>query len=168
MALWNRGLMSYTLIQSNQLSGGETSISFLSIPQDYTHLNIKISGTTSANSALEILFNDDANDTGYSNINAENMVFFRFGSNSNRITAQGGLGDGPGVGVFNIKIVNYTDDSKAITMETVNAFRDNDQGDIILAHTMVRNGAASIGSFVIGLDAGTFNSDVKFELYGVV
>jgi hypothetical protein len=60
-------MSNYTFISSVTVgSGGAASISFTSIPQTYTHLEILVSGrTTGAGNGMNITFNN--NTTGYTN-----------------------------------------------------------------------------------------------------
>jgi hypothetical protein len=149
-------------------SGGSSSISFTSIPSDYTHLQIRTFSRISGQSygllrfnsdsssvyGTHFLYGDGANAQATANLPASNIFAIYVGSGSNIF----------GAGI--VDILDYTNTNKFTTTRSLTGADENGSGVILLLSGLWRNTAA-ITSIEILPNASTFAQYSHFALYGI-
>lgn len=156
-------------------AGGTSTITFSSIPQTYTHLQIRqlfrTSNTSGSNWYSRINFNGDT---------ASNYSFHLVRGNGSTVTSSAGAnqtysvmansGDsatltlGWGVGVTDI--LDYTNTNKYKTIRSSSGYDQNGAGMVDLNSGLWRSTSA-ITSMVFTLQGGTFQQYSSFALYGI-
>jgi hypothetical protein len=163
-------------IASAIASGSSTTLSFTSIPSNFTHLQVRVFGRSSnasSTTTLTMQLNSDtgsnyawhdlsgsgASATSSSGINQTSMSFNNFVANTS--TAN----------VFNssiIDILDYTSTNKNKTVKTFNGYDANGSGYIYLNSGLWFNATiASVTSLSLILTAGNWQSNSRADLYGI-
>jgi len=144
-------------------SGGATSVAFSSIPQTYTHLQLRsfiLSSSTASSATMTINGTGgvshwlSGNGTAASAASDLTKMFFPLVQGSTT-SGFGGVTD----------ILDYTNTTKNKTIKTLGGFDANGSGFVNLTSNLWSNTAA-INTFTITA-VGTFNQYSQFALYGV-
>jgi hypothetical protein len=154
-------------------SGGSSSIQFTSIPQTYTHLQLRgIERTTYASNVDSTYIVINGVGSGVFNYhtvrgNGES-TFSSYGATA-IIGFQAGSGANNTAGVFSgviVDILDYKDTNKYKTIRTLEGFDNNGNGRINLGSTLCRDTAA-ITSIYIENGAGNHAQYTQYALYGI-
>lgn len=159
---------SYESIATVTASGGESSITFSSIPSTYKHLQIRVLGRHSANGTTALLqFNSD---TG-SNYN-QHQLYGDGGSAgasasapSTSIWTEYAVNTAT-VGVAVIDVLDYANTSKFKTVRTLTGSDNNGSGYVLMRSGAWRSTSA-VSTITFTLDAGNFAQYSSFALYGI-
>jgi hypothetical protein len=159
-------------------STSQTQISFTSIPQTFTHLQLRISARSSiavnghdlnmttnlssgSNYTNHVLAGDGAtasSNVGYGTPSTLSLVSWVPGAN----LASGIFGSSI------IDIVDYTDTTKNKTFKTISGYDANGSGQVNFMSGMVMNtGAINAIYFFVGGGGGNIVSGSSFNLYGI-
>lgn len=157
-------------------SGGVASITFSSIPQNYTHLQVRVLGRTNRalfRDFIGINFNSDTgNNYAYHQIDGNGTSAAASGVSSVNEINTGYLGsanasNANAFGVIIIDILDYTNTTKNTTTRALGGFDDNGQGQIIFSSGLWINTNA-VNSILITPGVGTlFSQFSSFALYGI-
>lgn len=161
---------AYESIATVTASGGETSLTFSSIPSTYTHLQLRFSALEAAGNNITMQFNND---------NANNYVYhYLVGTGSaayagsvtatNKVVIEGQyngtVGTYPNVGI--VDILDYTNTSKNKTVRSLSGGDNNSTtGEISLNSGLWLN-TASISTIKV-LASASFDAGSSFALYGI-
>jgi hypothetical protein len=152
-------------------SGGQSTITFSSIPSTYQHLQIRGITKNGSNAYILFRYNGDGN---------QNYTWHSAsGDGSSTGTGAAGTGtfagtpitqsQGGGTSIFSdvvIDVLNYTDTNKNKVMRSLSGFDDNGSGSIGLTSGMWLNTAA-VTSITFALSAGSFSEFTQLALYGI-
>lgn len=155
---------TYTLIASNTLSSGVTSLTFSSIPQTYTDLVLICNGSTSSNANNYLQFNSDTasnysatrgsgdgtNPSSTNNTNQTQMLLDGFGYWTSTYAGN--------------KIIHILDYSNTSTFKTVLTRANSTVGTDILAGLW--RSTAAINTIKFNSDS-TLQTGSTFKLYGI-
>jgi hypothetical protein len=174
--LQNTDLGAMVLIATTTVpSGGASSVTFSSIPQDYTHLQIRaISRNTSNTQNVFFRFNGDTSSANYTlhqlYVNASSPQAYGTGTG----TVSGsylfyGAGSSESANVFGaavIDILDYTNTNKYKTSRGLSGYDNNGTGAAFLSSSLWLNTAAitSITAVPQSPNIGQYSS---FALYGI-
>lgn len=166
---------AYDSLGSVLLSATTASVTFSSIPQTYTHLELRwtyrMTGYSAESSQAYLFFNGVRN--------GQYALHYLFGNGSTAGASASTslsetyirLGTGPtalannfGAGVTSI--LDYTNTSKNKTMRTLGGYDNNGSGQINLTSGLIPVTAA-LSSFVITPQDGSFAQHSQFSLYGI-
>ena len=164
-------------IASTTLSTASSTVTFGSIPADYTHLQIRVlskSTTTTGTDAYGILrFNTDSGanysyhglyangSAAYGDIAGANTTFALFYD-----TMRSATGFENKFGVTVIDVLDYGNTNKYKTVRALGGYDSNDYGFIALTSSNWRNTAA-ISTVTLTLGSGDFATYSSVSLYGI-
>ena len=164
-------------IASTTLSTATSTVTFGSIPADYTHLQIRVlskSTTTSGTDTYGILiFNTDScanysyhwlygnGSTAYGDIATANTTFALFYD-----TVRSDTGYENKFGTTVIDILDYGNTNKYKTVRALGGYDSNDYGFVALTSSNWRNTAA-ISTATLTLGSGDFATYSSVSLYGI-
>ena len=163
-------------ISTTTLSTATASVTFSSIPADYTHLQVrcisKSSYTTGTVDTVRATFNSDsAGNYSYhflrgsgSAASADNDVSVTSLFIGNQANSGSGMTSIFGAGV--IDILDYANTNKYKTIRTLCGYDSNGDGRILLSSSNWRSTSA-ITSVSFTMSNGNFATDTSFSLYGV-
>jgi hypothetical protein len=156
-------------------SGGQTSITFTSIPNTYKHLEIRgvaQVGTGSGSDRMRVTVNGDTGSNYY-----QHQIY---GTGSAAAASSQGLstsmllGAIPGSSSTNIfgasvfEILDYASTSKYKTFKVLSGSDQNDTNGLIYLQSGVWNSTSAITSITLGYNGSTnFNQYSTFALYGI-
>jgi hypothetical protein len=181
MLAGNSAAGGYDSIQTVTVgSGGQATISFTSIPQTYTHLQIR---ATSKNLYTGAVGDDSSNmyfnaDTTYTNYRTHRLNGNGATVSSNSVQSSGTyiLGGGFSVrsystytnmfGVAVTDILDYTNTNKYTTVRMLAGADMNGAGDVVL-HSGLWMSTAAISAITLSDAAGNFAQYSSFALYGI-
>jgi hypothetical protein len=169
--------VAYESIATVTVSGSASSITFSSIPQTYTHLQIRgIARSTGALTGAyvfgDIMFNSDFTGTNYyqhylegngSSVSAaanNHPLWYWAGDNNTNANIYGGV-------IFDI--LDYTNTNKNKTVRILGGVDNNGSGAIDF-HSIVWNNTAAISSIRLTIPFGSygvFQNKTTFALYGI-
>jgi hypothetical protein len=168
---------SYQSIATVSASGGETSLSFTSIPNTFTHLQIrgilKDTFTTSTSVGCYVTFNSDSGSnyayhklyaTGsavYAGATTTQSNIFLWGSGASSASGTSNM-----FGVSVTDILDYASTSKYKTLRTLNGSDLNASGTIAINSGLWQSTSA-ISSIQIAKDYTAFAAGTTFALYGI-
>jgi hypothetical protein len=149
--------------------GGAASITFSSIPQTYTHLQIRFMGVASSATDYTMRFNSDSG-TNY-------RGHYLYGDGSSALSGQtfGGAttrldllfnGSSTVNGIMVCDILDYTNTSKNTTTRGIGGYDTNGAGQAVMLSGLWVNTAA-ITNITITPDSGTFSQYTSAALYGI-
>jgi len=148
-------------------SGGSSTITFSSIPQTYTHLQLRYIAQKTTNGSMYIRFNGDAG-TNYTNHSIQgngSTVSTDAGINANGtdISASDSSGN---FAASVVDILDYTDTNKYTTIRQIFGRDYNGSGVIWLKSGLWRNTSA-ITSITLVPDSTNVVQYSHFALYGI-
>ena len=155
-------------------SGGSAGITFSSIPQTYTHLQIRmIARNSSSSDAVRGQFNSDTTAANYSGhllygdgASAGAAAATSFGKFGAGYQAQSSTTAGT-FGVSVLDILDYTSTSKGKTTRFLGGYDANGTGSVGLFSSGYYATPAAITSIYIFPDSGNFAEYSSFALYGI-
>jgi hypothetical protein len=156
-------------------SGGLSSITFGSIPQTYTHLQVRFLARTSDGSTLNLNYRLN-NDSG-SNY-AWHRIFVNgtsVGAGGQSITSYSIVGQNPGssvgsniFGVGLIDFLDYSNTNKFKTSRALTGYEENTgNGAAVQLWSGLWQSTNAITSMLFYLDTGNFVQNSQFALYGI-
>jgi hypothetical protein len=163
-------------IASTTLSTASSTITFSSIPADYTHLQVRFMGkssyTTGTVDTLRATFNSDSagnysyhflrgNGSAASSDNDVSVTSLFLGNQAN---TGSGMTSIFGAGVLDI--LDYANTNKYKTIRTLCGYDSNGDGRVLLSSSNWRSSSA-ITSVSFTMANGNFTTDTSFALYGV-
>jgi hypothetical protein len=153
-------------------SGGAANITFNSIPQNYSHLQIRFIARTGSSSSMFYRFNNDSgsNYSGRHRLTGDGSTAAASGSSSQAQIYTFGTSGLPtatstfGVGVADI--LDYANTNKYKTLRQLDGWDANGSGvvEFVSGAWMNTNAITEIN---IGLDSGSFVQNSSFALYGI-
>jgi hypothetical protein len=156
--------------------GGTSQILFSNIPQDYTHLQVRIScrSTTAAGlSWSRLRMNGDSTNANYKGHqlygDGTTAASTNFGSESG-IAAFLTVGSTGTANVFNAAIIDILDYNNTNKHKTIKVLQGNDTngGGYIIIHSGVWMSTSSINSLTfLDVNGGNYAQNSIFSLYGV-
>jgi hypothetical protein len=161
---------SYESIATSTVgAGGTSSISFLSIPATYQHLQIRtfVANTTPANGAY-FYFNGDTT--------AANYVNHQYNYNGTSVTAGWDstnaypiyfTGSTSGFGIQIIDILDYANTNKFKTIRSVGGYDTNGTGYLYSTSSLWKSTSAGSSITITAPGATTFTQYSSFALYGI-
>jgi hypothetical protein len=175
-------LTDFYQIATNTLGSAQSSITFSSIPQDYTHLQIRFSCQSSdtaasgfGNNRLNGYFNADETATNYNSHalvgNGAIGVTTSEYENNAKWAGNATRNSSAGWGTNIIDILDYTNTNKFKTTRCLTGFSNNDAvdglGSARLVSGLWRNTAAITSIKIIPETAVNFKQYSRFDLYGI-
>jgi hypothetical protein len=170
---------SYESIQTVTVgAGGAASVTFSSIPQTYTHLQIRAvardsRATSPVNSSTTILNSDTGSNYAYHGLYADGSGAASANSAAsqvNGILIQNATSNSP-ENVFAVCITDILDYASTLKNKTIRSFTgcdNNGSGRIALWSSLWMNSAAGVTSITFTpVAAATFSQYKSFALYGV-
>ena len=149
-------------------AGGTSSISFTSIPQTYTHLQLRYFGGNNANPGGSgfVSFNGDTTGTNY----YDHVLYGSGTSAASAADANGrylpyNLGDVNKWGVNITDILDYTNTNKFTVARSLGGYDANGSGYVLFASNLWKNTAA-VTSITIQTSQ-SFVQYTQFALYGI-
>jgi hypothetical protein len=152
-------------------SGGSSSVSFTSIPNTYTHLQIRgIGQSASADYYVRYQFNGDSGTNYYhhSLTGDGSSASAAAGSNSDGSFAgpQMGYNTGSVRGVHICDILDYANTNKYKTCRVLGGYDNNGSG-VVTLHSGLWKSTSAITSISIFPYAGNLTQYTHFALYGI-
>jgi hypothetical protein len=163
---------AYDSIATVSGTGSSGTITFSSIPQNYTHLEIRqISRVTVASSDCNIRFNGDTS-TNYS--------WHRLMGNGSAASAAAGVSNSyielPATAYSSLlanaygssvtSILDYANTNKFKTVRSLGGFEDNSSGLVLFCSGNWRSTSA-VTSISLITGSGSWTTDTQFALYGI-
>ena len=159
---------SYESIATTTLSGGQTTVTFSSIPATFKHLQIRATFRMSASDNFMGRFNSD---TG-----SNYTTHYMYGSGSGP-GAYGSTGNIMNMAytdttdnqvVWIADILDYASTNKYKTVRRLNGYDANGSGFIYLGSHLWRNQTDAISTITFSINgAASFNNYSHFALYGI-
>jgi hypothetical protein len=153
-------------------AGGATNISFASIPQTFTHLQIRMFAANASAADFTIFFNFDTA-TNYIQHNlygdGSSATTYFYGAGANAITFAfpfQGMVSSTSFASAVMDVLDYTNTNKNKTTRAIGGIDRNGSGLVALESGLWRSTAA-ISSINVSLTAGTFVQNSRFDLYGI-
>jgi len=157
-------------IATTTLSSNQSTVTFSSIPQTYSHLQLRCSVLTSVTlgSAAKIQFNGDtATNYSYHSLYGTGSGT---GSIGNATQAQGWAyftGNTTSASAHIIDILDYANTNKYKTIRVLEGFDVNGPTGYVGLTSGNWRSTSAITSIVLTADSGTMNTNSIFALYGV-
>lgn len=165
----------YQIATTTVGSGGAANVTFSSISQDYTHLQIRwISQNDRAdtNNGILLQFNSDTGTnyswhrvTGEGSVAASSASTTTTGIRIDRQSAYSTANSIFGAGVTDI--LDYKDTNKFKTVRSIGGVDANGSGFVALNSGNWRSTSAITSIVLTGLDGGNFKQYSSFQLYGI-
>lgn len=157
-------------------SGGVASITFSSIPQTYTHLQIRfLARTARANQEdnIQLRFNSDSGNNYAAHVlygDGATAGSFSDGSsitfNTRSVVAAASSTSGVfGIGV--IDILDYNNTSKNTTVRSLNGYDNNGAGQVRISSGLWINTVAITSITMLSANAADISQYSSFALYGI-
>ena len=165
---------SYQSIASATGTGSSGTITFSSIPQTFTSLQIRATNQLSGSVNYGILRpNNDASTSSYTyhSLYADGSTLTADGYNTGMDGGYAAYGtsssqNANAVGVSIIDIHDYSSTTKYKTIRSMTAYDNNTTGIIFLVSNLWKNQSA-ITSLTIVAQGGNFSTNTSFALYGI-
>jgi hypothetical protein len=147
-------------------AGGSSSVTFSSIPQTYTHLQLRIlSLQNTATSGGTISLNSDTTTTNYYyHYISGNGSAASAGAGQDRIYAPWNSGSSSGPGVTILDFIDYANTNKYKTVRQLNGYDTNGAGAVLFTSHLWMNTSAIN---TIAITSSGFSQYSSFALYGV-
>lgn len=156
-------------------SAGQSTITFSNIPQNYAHLQLRVTARQAGNyvdgSFVSLQFNSD---TGANYVmhrllgdgsNASSAAFTGLNNNSlERITNASQISSN--FGVLVVDILDYTNTNKFKTIKNLGGHDNNGGGWVVMNSNLWRSTSA-VTRIDLGVDTGAFQQYSHFALYGI-
>jgi len=160
---------AYDALASVTLSSAASSVSFMGIPIEYNHLQIRvtqfntttattqlrINGDTSSNYSRHYLYGGGSSATGSSGASNQTSTGVLYNESSTHAA------------VAIIDILDYKSVTKNKTVRSLSGFDANGSGYLFFYTGAWFNSSTEIGYLTFSPDGGTFNTNSSFALYGV-
>lgn len=173
-------LTDFYQIATTTLTGNQTSVTFSSIPQDYTHLQLRVmartTGQAEVNGFAHIELNSDTG-TNYSNHyvsgNGSSASSLGFATQSPYYLMMCAYttGQSASASIFGVGITDFLDYANTNKYKTVRCLTGMDNnstaGRVYLSSTNWRNTNAITSIKIIPGEATNFVQYSRFDLYGV-
>jgi hypothetical protein len=150
---------TYTALATTTLSGGETEVTFSSIPNTFRDVVLVIAGSSSTASGLTAKINGSTADM-------QTVYMYADGSNdasgaAGNVSVIGQIDSGGGVSTTHF--LDYSATNKHKTFLT----RGSRAGGIVIAYANRWGQTAAINSIAMTMQAGSLNSGTVISLYGI-
>lgn len=168
--------MSMYPIASTTLSSTAVNVTFTGIPQNFTHLQIRIhgrsTGTGGPNNSIQ--FNGDTA--------ANYRVHYLGGNGSGTFSGDFGVSQtfgnmgwvsgadnvANGYGIIICDILDYSNTNKNKTLRSITGFDTNTTGSPLLGiFSSVWTGTNAINQILIGVSSGAYTAGTRFDIYGI-
>ena len=165
------------IASSGPLAANAYGFNFVSIPQTFTHLQLRVTARGATGTAVEeLMYSRPNNDTSTSNYrthylygNGSSVFSGDYGTGRNYSLYQWIAGNGASSNVFGtiiIDVLDYANTNKNKTIRSIAGIDNNGSGDVSLTSNLWINTAAitsfEIGGFGVNLAAGS-----RIDLYGI-
>ena len=160
----------YSLATTLVGAGGSSTITFSSIPSGYKHLQLRISGSSSAVNNFRMRFNSD---TG-SNYAVHQLLGTGAAVSSSGSASQTSINlvydnkadiSFPAIAI--VDVLDYANTNKNKTVRSLGGSEQNNNDGLIMLRSGLWMNTTAITSISIFLDSGSFNQHSRFTLYGV-
>lgn len=161
---------SYESIQTVTTTGGETSISFTSIPSTYSHLQIRFVSNASTNDNYMRFNSDSGTNYVWHNLygSGASAAAYTPGASQNKVSA--GYGSVNASNTYSggavCDILDYANTNKYKTTRSLSGYDENGSGYVLL-HSGLWMNTAAITSISIFPGSGSIKAGSVFALYGV-
>jgi hypothetical protein len=163
-------LSDYELIATAFGAGFTSEINFTSIPQDYKHLQIRLTAKKNDdNTGLIMQFNGDSTTSYSSHVvsgNGTGVSSFHFGLNQTTLQFRNLIAPSTTANLFSagiIDILDYTNTSKNTTIRSLNGYALG----VIALNSGVFLKTNAITSIRLSGQTGSITSASRFSLYGI-
>jgi hypothetical protein len=152
-------------------SGGESNITFSSIPQTYKHLQLRILSAGNYNTSVRLRVNADSDfNYHYHGLQAGNgygnsVYSYAANTQNSMMVFDQQLGNSSYFNSTIVDILDYTAGNKSKTFRTFSGVQNNTDGFIYRSSGLWTGGAISQMVFYFG--GGDFFQYSKFALYGI-
>jgi hypothetical protein len=153
---------TYTPIASITLGAAAPAVTFSSIPQTYTDLVLVVSGTTTIDGNVKIIFNSDSSSIYSSTIllgDGSTAASSRIASNTTLFL--GGISTVQGTNI--IQIFNY---ANTTTFKSVIARANSDT--FVQMRVGLSRSTTAVTSITLTTDGTNFLTNTTFNLYGIL
>ena len=164
---------SYESIQTVTVgSGGQSSISFSSIPSTYKHLQLRyITNNTSAAYYVLLRFNSDSG-TNYAShqLTGNGTTASAGGTASNtliELPRNSGTYSSSIMSTGVVDILDYLNTSKYKTVRSLGGYDTNGNGQAVDFNSGVWMNTGAITSITLSAVGGNYNTNSQFALYGI-
>ncbi len=167
-------LSSYESIASATGTGSSGTITFSSIPQTYSHLQIRCTSQLSSTSRYAIFRpNNDSSTANYtfhstygSGINATSDGYITGMNGAYSVNGTSSDDNSSIVGTGIVDIHNYASTTQYKTFRSITGYDTNSVGIIFLISSLWKSTTA-ISSLTIVAQGGNFTTNTTFALYGI-
>jgi hypothetical protein len=160
----------YQIATTTVGSGGTSSITFSSIPADYTHLQIRGMVITGANFSSDVKMNfnsDTGNNYSLHGLYGNGSSALSFATINIAYACVGYQGKTSAPSSFVTDILDYRNTNKFKTVKSLIATDDNGAGRVDLISSNWRNSSAITSITLTNFPSGNFNQYTSIQLYGV-
>ena len=161
-------MSTYTPIASQILSTSTATVTFSSIPQNYTDLVLVINGNTNSDDEVRLRFNNDSG-SNYSEIgiygNGSGPSVTKYTNTS--YGQLGGIYTSSGVGTNIIQIMNYANENTYKTVLARASSGNYAQARVITWRGSTGSSTEAINRIDFYSASGTFSSGTIFTIYGI-
>jgi hypothetical protein len=157
----------YQIATTTVGSGGAASVTFSSIPSDYTHLQVRGLSLSSAACNYYFRFNSDTGSNySWHELYGDGAGATSFAGTSTSFGYFNYSPSGTNPTVFALDILDYKDTNKFKTVKAIAGNDNNGSGRAVLSSSNWRSTSA-ITSMLIYPSTGTFSQYSSFQLYGI-
>jgi hypothetical protein len=177
-AVANGGGGAFELISTQSISSTTTTVTFSSIPQTYSHLELRIVARSSASTTSDGMY------LQYNGVSSASYAYHRLYANGASYISQNTTGDTGALVAFiaggtspanafsstSLSIADYTNASKNPVVKFQNADINGSSNSVIMfgSGMLPTAGAVTSLSFTMPNLAGGFAAGSRFSLYGVI
>jgi hypothetical protein len=156
-------------------AGNASQVTFASIPQQYTHLQLRVSGrgNTSFSEGLSTyvrLNGDSGNNYSWHRLRGNGASAFSDSGTTTSVAAFGATVGDTGVtnvfGALILDILDYTNTSKNKTFKGIGGVDRNGSGNAVMVSALWMSTSA-VTSMTIDVDSSTWLQGTQISLYGI-
>jgi len=156
-------------------SGGQSTVSFTSIPSTYKHLQLRLIARGGSGSSNDSYLNLTFNSIGSSVYAAHQLFGNGSSAQANAFSSQsviylnriaGGSTNSSTFGIIVMDILDYASTSKNKTIRALGGWDDNGSGRISMTSGLYAE-LTAISSMTLTSESGSFPEHSQFALYGI-
>jgi hypothetical protein len=153
-------------------SGGQSSISFTSIPTNYKHLQLRmlLKADATTNGTPTLVYNSDTSSVyTYHHLKGDgsSATAYSPGANYGGTWFINGGQNSSGFGAYITDILDYTSTVKNKVIRTLGGFDNNGSGSIFLVSQAYQNTNTPITSLILTMQSGNVSQYSHVALYGI-
>jgi hypothetical protein len=150
--------------------GGQSTISFSSIPSTYQHLQLRFAGSSSAVNNFRMRFNSDTG-SNYAVRQILGTGAALSASSSASQTSMNLVYDNKANSLFPaiaiVDVLDYSNSNKNKVVSSLAGSEQNNNDGLVMFRSNLWMNTAAVTSISIFLDSGSFNQYSSFALYGI-